>query len=66
MLYERLRAAVADHPVPTRAGNVALTVSIGATIWRGNETVDELFAAADRALYHAKKGGRNKVRFADG
>jgi two-component system, cell cycle response regulator len=66
MLYERLRAAVEDHPVPTRAGNVFITISIGATIRRENENVDELFAAADSALYEAKNGGRNRVCLADG
>jgi len=65
-LYERLRAAVADNPIPTKAGNVSITVSIGATIWRGKEKMDELLAATDSALYQAKRGGRNRVCFAEG
>ncbi|MEM5788667.1 MAG: diguanylate cyclase [Syntrophobacteraceae bacterium] len=61
MLYERLRDIVASHAIPTKAGNVFITISIGATIARGDEKVDELFAAADAALYQAKTGGRNRV-----
>jgi diguanylate cyclase (GGDEF)-like protein/PAS domain S-box-containing protein len=65
MLFERLRDAVADNPIPTKAGNVSITVSIGATTWRGNETKDKLLAVADSALYQAKMEGRNRVCFAD-
>jgi two-component system, cell cycle response regulator len=60
-LYERLRAAVADDPLPTRAGNLSITVSIGVAVWSGKETEDELLSAADYALYQAKGQGRNCV-----
>ncbi|HZV82140.1 MAG TPA: GGDEF domain-containing protein, partial [Geobacteraceae bacterium] len=60
-LYERLRAAVADSPIPTKAGSLPITVSIGVAVWSGKETVDELLSAADSALYQAKQGGRNCV-----
>jgi len=66
MLYERFRAAIAENAIPTKAGNMSITVSIGVTTWRENEKVDELLAAADTALYQAKSGGRNRVCFADG
>ena len=66
MLYERFRAVVADNPIPTKEGNIPITISIGVTIWRENEQVDELLAAADAALYQAKSGGRNRVCLADG
>jgi two-component system cell cycle response regulator len=59
--YERARALVAGSPFPTTAGNVSLTVSIGAAFWNGVGTVDELLAAADRALYQAKDQGRDRV-----
>jgi two-component system chemotaxis response regulator CheY len=64
--YERVRAAVADNPIPTRAGNVSITISFGVKIWRADETEDELVAAADIALYRAKSAGRNRVCFAGG
>lgn len=60
-LYERLRAEVEGAPIPTRAGQVTLTVSIGVASGSGKSTVDSLVEAADRALYQAKAHGRNRV-----
>ncbi len=43
-----------------------VTVSIGyASFPRDGQTTEQLLAAADRALYKAKKGGRNQVTGAD-
>jgi diguanylate cyclase (GGDEF)-like protein len=61
MLYERMRAAVADNPTHTRAGDLPMTVAFGVSAWREGETEDELLAAADAALYRAKSAGRNRV-----
>jgi two-component system cell cycle response regulator len=66
LLYERARAAVADNPMPTSAGNVSVTISLGVKIRGADETEDELLAAADIALYRAKDRGRNRVCFAGG
>jgi diguanylate cyclase (GGDEF)-like protein len=60
-LYERLRAALADNAIPTLAGKLTVTASIGVATWRGNESVEELLGAADAALYQAKDRGRNRV-----
>ena len=60
-LYERLRAEVEGASIPTRAGEVPLTVSIGVASGSGNSRVDALVEAADRALYQAKTQGRNRV-----
>ncbi|MFA6470736.1 MAG: diguanylate cyclase [Candidatus Latescibacterota bacterium] len=65
ILFERLRAVVADNPIPTKAGDVFITVSIGVKIWKENETLDTLLAAADSALYQAKSQGRNRVYLTD-
>lgn len=58
---ERLRTAIADNPIVTKVGNISLTVSIGAKIWKVNESSGEFLTAADSALYRAKSEGRNRV-----
>jgi diguanylate cyclase (GGDEF)-like protein len=65
ILYERLRASVADSPMPTGSGDIPITVSFGVKIGAVGETEAELLAAADRALYQAKSGGRNQVWLAN-
>jgi two-component system cell cycle response regulator len=65
IFYDRLRATVADSPIPTAAGAVSITISIGVKIWGENQTADELLVAADTALYQAKSQGRNCVCLAD-
>lgn len=59
--WERLREAVAASPIVTRAGEVELTISTGVAIVLSNSSPDEVFAVADRALFRAKNGGRNRV-----
>ena len=65
MIYERLRAKIAGHKMITRSGDVSITISIGITSNRGDETADAMIARADVALYRAKKNGRNQLGFAD-
>ncbi len=60
---ERMRAAVANQPVATVAGEVAITVSIGVATMTRDEvsSLSEFLQRADRALYRAKQNGRNCV-----
>jgi diguanylate cyclase (GGDEF)-like protein len=60
---ERVRTAIAGHTVEGPNGQtMAPTVSIGvATLPDVARSSESLFAAADRALYEAKRGGRNRV-----
>jgi diguanylate cyclase (GGDEF)-like protein len=60
---ERVRAAIAAVSVATERGEVQLTVSMGvaATCAGGAESLDQLLARADDALYAAKRQGRNCV-----
>ncbi len=57
-LAERLRFIIADQPIP-EVGQV--TASFGAASWLPQETLCQLFARADQALYQAKAMGRNQV-----
>jgi eukaryotic-like serine/threonine-protein kinase len=59
---EALRAAVADRPVATRGGPVAVTISVGVAVRASaEETPDALLGRADTGLLTAKQGGRNRV-----
>jgi diguanylate cyclase (GGDEF)-like protein len=62
---ERIREVVAKAEHVAHGGSrVRVAVSIGGCIypdWAQNET--QLFRMADRALYRAKEGGKNRVEF---
>jgi diguanylate cyclase (GGDEF)-like protein/PAS domain S-box-containing protein len=59
---ERLRQSVADSPLDGEGRHIAITVSIGiATIEAGDSGPDAALIRADKALYRAKEGGRNRV-----
>lgn len=57
-LAEKVRAAVAERDFPA-AGTV--TASFGVALLGDGESLEGLLARADRALYRAKAGGRNRV-----
>jgi diguanylate cyclase (GGDEF)-like protein len=65
VLAENLRAAAEGLYLEFKRGDgspperVAITVSLG--VAESNERADSLFTAADKALFAAKEGGRNRV-----
>ena len=63
---ERIREAVEQHPFGGRANQapLKLTTSVGVATFPAAriESVEDLFARADAALYRAKADGRNRVR----
>lgn len=58
---DRLRLTVCDTPVPTQAGPLSISVSVGVAHSTQADTALGVFALADRALYDAKSAGRNRV-----
>jgi diguanylate cyclase (GGDEF)-like protein len=60
-LGERIRKEIAKDALLIEP-KVQVTVSIGAAAIGQNMTINELFAAADAAVYLAKNEGRNQVR----
>jgi diguanylate cyclase (GGDEF)-like protein len=65
VLAERARAAIGDLAIDAGGRLVGTTVSIGvAETGPGTRSADDLFAAADSALYAAKHAGRNRVTLA--
>ena len=61
-LAERIRSAFAERSFLGSDGEVArVTCSFGVAQLQPADNGRELFAAADRALYHAKRKGKNRV-----
>ena len=61
---EKIRSLIEETAIPTQAGPLKITVSIGlASVPLSRiHNPKELIVAADKALYRAKKGGRNQVQ----
>lgn len=61
-LAERVRATLAERSFLGRDGEIVfVTCSFGVAQHRGGGDERDLFAAADRALYRAKREGKNRV-----
>ncbi|MEX6508367.1 GGDEF domain-containing protein [Jiella sp. M17.18] len=58
---ERIRTLVRDAEMPATPAALRLTVSIGVAAAAAGSTPDSLHAAADAALYAAKRAGRDRV-----
>ncbi len=61
---DRLRATVQAHDWRRIEASLAVTVSAGVATREPGETLEQLLARADGALYRAKREGRNCVRSA--
>jgi diguanylate cyclase (GGDEF)-like protein len=63
-VLERVRERVAGQPIGLGDGpgpGLAVTVSFGLTLMTPRRPLEELIDRADKALYAAKQGGRNRV-----
>jgi two-component system cell cycle response regulator len=59
---EGLRDAVASMPMVINGHSRDVTISNGYATWKRGETLSQLLERADKALYAAKRSGRNAVR----
>jgi diguanylate cyclase (GGDEF)-like protein len=60
-----LRERVAATSIVAAGHAVRVTISAGVAMRRGGQSFDQLYSAADRALYAAKTAGRNRVLMSD-
>lgn len=61
LIAEKLRTSIESLNLHYRDNAIPVTVSLGLGIAYDGETFDELFLRSDRALYQAKRLGRNCV-----
>ena len=65
VVAERMRAAIESHAFPL-VGPGVITVSLGIGVFPSDAAdVPSLIQAADRALYQAKRAGRNRVEIGE-
>lgn len=60
---ERLRRSINETPLTLERGSITLSISAGVASFtpEGGDELDTLLVFADKALYAAKAGGRNRV-----
>ena len=63
IVSERLRSSVeaTKIPLPDGKGTLSVTISVGCTERKNDDTVETIIKRADDALYNAKESGRNRV-----
>ncbi|AFY37625.1 diguanylate cyclase with PAS/PAC sensor [[Leptolyngbya] sp. PCC 7376] len=60
-IAEELRQTVENSRIPGNNETISVTISIGLTMVQEAVPLDTLLMRADKALYRAKTGGRNRV-----
>lgn len=58
---ERMRKAVEQTPVTTDNAILQITLSLGVAEYAPGDDITTVFSRADKALYDAKRGGKNRV-----
>ncbi|MDO3381768.1 GGDEF domain-containing protein [Gilvimarinus algae] len=65
-VLDKIRAAIFKTDFSYKDMPVELSVSIGIAEFRADDSAEQVFERADKALYEAKAAGRNQCRLADG
>lgn len=61
----RIQSALRQYPLTADDGtSVMVAISVGIICFEGHEPLEQILAQADRALYEAKRDGRNGMRSA--
>ncbi|MDA0781002.1 MAG: PleD family two-component system response regulator [Rickettsiales bacterium] len=60
---ERIRKVIEAYPfsIPVEPGEIKKTISVGLAVSTPDDKVEQVVERADKALYHVKNTGRNKV-----
>ncbi len=61
-VLDKIRDAIANAAFNYKEQPLNITLSIGLTDFRQNDSLDTAFERADQALYQAKQSGRNQVK----
>lgn len=56
-----IRENITQLPFRFREQNVSITVSVGATLFHGNDTPDDILERTEKALFSAKSAGDNRM-----
>ena len=62
---ERIRHLLASEPIKLDGISEIVRASIGVATIQNGDTIESLVSRADKALYRAKAGGKNRVEIAD-
>jgi diguanylate cyclase (GGDEF)-like protein len=64
LVAEKIRREMSEDFSLDKGQKLSVTVSLGLTQFKENDTEDSVFQRADQALYKAKTNGRNRVEIA--
>ncbi len=65
IILERVQDRLGSHPFQTRDQALKVTFSGGISLWQSTWTQEQGIAAADTAMYRAKRAGRQCIYLAD-